>query len=215
VPGQLLGFQPITLASSITAVSNAGVDEIDVNVPAYIMQYLSTILTNPHVPVTRVLTRLSLKGQDIWGQQDPSLYLDGEAFGIKRQETSGARTSLRLPSGDGRPGGDFDLWFWLVIPPPHIISLTFSPNPVLIGQSATGTVTLSGPAPATGAVTLTSSPNVATVPGSAPIVAGQPTATFAVTNTTVPAGQPNIAVNVTASYGGSTVQGTLVINQVT
>jgi hypothetical protein len=221
VPGQLLGFQPIILASDVTAVSNAGVDEIDVNIPAYIMQYLFTVLTNTHVPVPRLLTRLSLKGQYIWGQQDPTLYLDGEAFGIKRQETSGARTSLRLPSGDGCPGGDFDLWFWLVIPPPHITGVTFSPNPVVIGQISTGTVTLSGPAPAAGVVTLTSSSNVATnvatVPGSVPITAGQSNATFTVTtHTPAPAGVTSVTLTVTASYGGSTVQGTLtIITQVT
>jgi hypothetical protein len=64
----------------------------------------------------RVLARLTLKGNFIWDQQNPDLYLDGEVFGT--QAAGSNNTDIRLPSGDGRRGGNFDMWFWLVPPPP-------------------------------------------------------------------------------------------------
>ena len=58
--------------------------------------------------VSKVLARLTLKGNFIWANDDPPLYLDGEAFGNEDQPSY-----LNLPSGDGRRGGDFEMWFWL------------------------------------------------------------------------------------------------------
>jgi hypothetical protein len=63
----------------------------------------------------RVLAHLTLKGKFIFGEQGSKLYLDGEAFG---RATANKRVELILPSGDGRKGGDFDMWFWLTPPLP-------------------------------------------------------------------------------------------------
>jgi hypothetical protein len=60
----------------------------------------------------RILTRLTLKGNFIWDQAQPDVYLDGESFGVRQPGTQ--TTDLRMPSGDGRRGGDFEMWFWLV-----------------------------------------------------------------------------------------------------
>jgi hypothetical protein len=60
----------------------------------------------------RILARLTLKGNFIWDQAQPDVYLDGEIFGVRQPGTQ--NTDLRMPSGDGRRGGDFELWFWLV-----------------------------------------------------------------------------------------------------
>ena len=57
----------------------------------------------------RLLLHLTLKGNFVYGEGDPSLNVDGEAFGILRDGTLEAA----LPSGDGRRGGNLDLWFWL------------------------------------------------------------------------------------------------------
>ncbi len=71
----------------------------------------------------RVLAHLTLKGNFIWAANDPDCYLDGNAFDIENPngEPSGStsssgliRTDLRFPSGDGRRGGDFEMWFWLI-----------------------------------------------------------------------------------------------------
>lgn len=59
----------------------------------------------------RVLASLTLKGNFIWADKDHSRYLDGEAFGAEEDTTE---SNLYLPSGNGRRGGDFEMWFWLV-----------------------------------------------------------------------------------------------------
>jgi len=64
----------------------------------------------------RVLARLTLKGNFIWAQSDTDLYLDGEVFGT--QTAAAGNTNIKLPSGDGRRGGDLEMWFWLIPPPP-------------------------------------------------------------------------------------------------
>jgi hypothetical protein len=57
---------------------------------------------------------MTLKGSLIWAQNDPSRYLDGDSFGIPLKDLSGnTYTGLKLPSGDGKRGGDFETWFWL------------------------------------------------------------------------------------------------------
>jgi len=67
-----------------------------------------------------------------------------------------------------------------------IASFTISPSSVTAGQQATGSLTLSGPAPAGGAlVSLSSNNQAASVPASVTIPAGQNGATFAVSTSTV------------------------------
>src|SRR6266498_2370801 len=48
---------------------------------------------------------------------EPKINLDGEAFGAPRADGT---TELVLPSGNGRRGGDFELWFWLE-PRPDVV----------------------------------------------------------------------------------------------
>lgn len=62
------------------------------------------------------LTRLTLKGNFVWALNNPDLYLDGDVFGQPGGEVPA--TALRLPSGDRRRGGDFEMWFWLTKPAP-------------------------------------------------------------------------------------------------
>ncbi len=58
-----------------------------------------------------ILAHLTLKGNFIRAKEDPYLYLDGEAYGVPEGDN---KTNLNLPSGNGRRGGDFEMWFWLV-----------------------------------------------------------------------------------------------------
>ena len=46
--------------------------------------------------------------------------LDGDAFGMVTQSGYDAFVELRLPSGDGRRGGDFESWFYLTGPAPLV-----------------------------------------------------------------------------------------------
>jgi hypothetical protein len=83
----------------------------------------------------RVLARLTLKGNFIWSAKDPNLFIDGEVFG--NQIPGRAITDIKFPSGDGRRGGDLEMWFWLVPPPPPP-TLTFTlPTATLTFTTAT------------------------------------------------------------------------------
>jgi hypothetical protein len=88
----------------------------------------------------RILGRLTLKGNFIWSHTDPKLYLDGDLFGVA--EADGDITAARAPSGDGKRGGDLELWFWLVN-----FELRLEKEEINVGEATTGVVSLSGPAP--------------------------------------------------------------------
>ncbi len=64
--------------------------------------------------LTRLLVRLRLVGNFIVAQDAPGHWLDGDTFG--------GPNSKIVQIGDGRRGGDFEMWFWLVsgapAPPP-------------------------------------------------------------------------------------------------
>jgi len=89
-------------------------------------------------------------------------------------------------------------------PSPTLSSLTLNPTSVTGGaQSSTGTVTLSGPAPAGGAqVTLSSSNTAAArVPSTVTVLAGTTSATFTVNTSVV---LISTSVTISASYNGTT-----------
>jgi len=90
-------------------------------------------------------------------------------------------------------------------------SLKFSPDSVEVGVASTGTVTLSAPAGASGAIVVLSSDNAAvTVPATVTVPAGSTTATFVATTSAVPG---PTTVTVTATLNGL-APGTLVVNPV-
>jgi hypothetical protein len=92
-------------------------------------------------------------------------------------------------------------------PPPTISSLTLDPANVFGGQSSTGTVTLTGPAPAGGAqVLLSSSDGAASVPSSVIVPAGATSATFTVNTSFV---LISTSATISASYNGTTRTATL------
>src|SRR5467141_2196553 len=88
-------------------------------------------------------------------------------------------------------------------PLPTVSSLTLNPTSVIGGvNSSTGTVTLSGPAPAAGAqVVLTSNKGAASVPSSVFVPAGATSATFAVSTSVV---LVSTSVTISASYNSTT-----------
>lgn len=94
--------------------------------------------------------------------------------------------------------------------PAALNSVSVSPGSVTGGQSATGTVTLTGAGPASGAVvSLTSANPAASVPGSATVPAGSSSVNFTVTTTTVSA---TTAGNITASYSGVNKSAPITVN---
>ena len=86
-------------------------------------------------------------------------------------------------------------------PPVTLASVTLSPAIVQGGSPSTGTVTLNGVAPTTGAVvTLSSGSTSAQVPGSVTVAAGNTTATFTVTTSVV---SNSTLATITGTYGGA------------
>ena len=109
-----LGFQPLILAASVTARENVILWEPfeDTTGP-----WLGNATLFEQVESLEILARLTLKGNFIWDRERPRTYLDGDVFGVRgpgRVELVEPSSELGLPSGDGRRGGDFEMWFWLV-----------------------------------------------------------------------------------------------------
>ena len=93
---------------------------------------------------------------------------------------------------------------------PGLSSVTLSPGSVNGGSSSTGTVTLSGAAPAGGAmVNLSSNSTSATVASSVTVAAGATSATFSVSTSAVTASTP---VTISASYAGVTTTASLTVS---
>jgi hypothetical protein len=95
----------------------------------------------------------------------------------------------------------------LSITPSIPSAVSFTPNLVVGGASATGKVTLNGPAGPEGAVvTLVSSSPKVTVPATVTVPAGATSANFTATTATLPS---NISVTVRATFNGVSRTGTL------
>jgi len=93
---------------------------------------------------------------------------------------------------------------------PTLSSLVLNPSSVTGGQSATGTVNLTAPAPSGGtAVTLSNANSAASVPSSITIPANLSSANFAINTTAVGTAT---AGNITATYAGVNKSATLTVN---
>jgi hypothetical protein len=98
----LIGFHPIFLAGQVQVPE--GNKELRWTPIDATRKWLFSNLWETVDP-QRVLIRLTLKGNFI-GRG--ALVLDGEPFGPK------STVNDNEASGDDRPGGDFEIWFWLV-----------------------------------------------------------------------------------------------------
>jgi hypothetical protein len=155
----VIGFQPIILEANIEVVN----DNKHIwwrptdNTQRWLQGSLFQVLTQ--VNRAHILAHLTLKGNFIWDQDNPEtpkLYLDGEAFGFRRSDATNTdlrRTNDGFLSGDGRRGGDFEMWFWLVPPTTPTLTTTVPTTPTLTVPTLTLTVT--GPTLTTTIPTLT------------------------------------------------------------
>jgi hypothetical protein len=109
----IIGFQPLILAADV---------KID-------RKYMDVIVWKPgdlswlksETNAVDILAHLTLKGNFIWAKDNSGLYLDGEAFGIPKDQTE-KPCNLDF-SGDGRRGGDFEMWFWVTSDEPGGVEL--------------------------------------------------------------------------------------------
>jgi len=153
----IVGFQPLTLAATVTAQGNDILWTPLVQQPNNVAQWLidsllSTIFNQTHGQIQRVLTHLTLKGNFIWSLADPKQYLDGETFGVQSGQASG----VTLPSGDGRRGGTLEMWFWLAPPA--------SPTPTVTIPTVTTLPTITVTHPTITIPTLTLTHPIVTTP---------------------------------------------------
>jgi hypothetical protein len=109
--GTIVGYQPIVLAAEVVVQENTIVWTPLASTQRWLIGRLLQMFTEmTNEPDPRVLVRMTLAGNYIWGpERSPRLYLDGEGFGAPAD----GRVDVRLPSGNGRRGGDFAMWFWL------------------------------------------------------------------------------------------------------
>jgi Family of unknown function (DUF6519) len=211
------GLQPLLLPATIALFNAAASSQILLTLQRAsldVIRFGLLTLQNMKLPVS-MLAHINLKGDFIWSKNDPTVYLDGDAFGTTRTDADGStHIGLRLPSGDGKRGGNFDMWFRFVLPV-TLNSLTLSPTTVNSGQPSTGTLILSGPAPIGGAV-ITLSSNNSPIIGALPSVTipeNQTSSTFPITKTQLSAGVGSVAVQITGTYGASSAPpATLTIN---
>jgi hypothetical protein len=157
----VIGFQPLLLAAKVT-VDGEGIHWAPTDATQAWLSRLLTRMSDLRLG-DRVLAHLTLKGNFIWAQRDSSLYLDGDVFGF--QQDGGANTDIRLPSGNGRRGGDFEMWFWLVAPPAPPI---FKVRGVRILRTESGPDDPNATVLGTLAVSPTTSPMVRVTAGDSP-----------------------------------------------
>jgi hypothetical protein len=108
-----VGFNPTIVAAHVTCEST----EISwLPLPEssrfLLERLLPVVTTRTQGALTRVLAHLTLKGNFIFSGEDTRRrYLDGDSFGRPVDK----RTHINFPSGNGRRGGDFEMWFWLSV----------------------------------------------------------------------------------------------------
>jgi len=107
----VIGYQPLILAGSTNSQLELIFWQAMPDTEAWLVNQLFKLLKD-HKRGERVLARLTLKGNFIWSERNPNLYVDGEVFGVTA--SGGAITAVKLPSGDNRRGGDLEMWFWLI-----------------------------------------------------------------------------------------------------
>ena len=107
----IIGFQPIVLAGEVVASENS-IRWVPLGPTQSWLanRLLETVADATGEQAPRVLARLELTGNFIWGPEaEPRLYLDGDSYGVPGRD----RVDVRLPSGNDRRGGIFTTWFWL------------------------------------------------------------------------------------------------------
>jgi hypothetical protein len=195
---ETVGFQPLILGANVDTDRNVISWDPAQDTGAWLRDRLFQTIESDEI-----LARLTLKGNFIWDEVRPQAYLDGDIFGARSRGGSGG-IELQFPSGDGRRGGDFEMWFRLV-PQTLILDSVIRDTTEITGgtQTVNGTVRITGTAPAGGvSIALTSDkPNVASVPASATIPAGQSSATF------------QVSAKVVAAATTATITATLNTNQ--
>jgi hypothetical protein len=126
----IVGFQPLLLAGTVSLADSVVQWAPTAICRRWLQSALMQRLDPNRTPGFRLLVQVILKGRFIWSADDAAVFLDGEAVG---KPAAAAQTqALTLPSGDGRRGGDFETWFWLV-QDPLVVGPIGPIGPVVVG----------------------------------------------------------------------------------
>jgi hypothetical protein len=142
-----VGYQPLVLAAETFAEGQALIWQASRETLEWLMRLLNMI--EEMEKGDRLLARLTLQGNFVWSEGDPELFVDGDTFG----RPQGGWTDLvgreeGLFPGNGRRGGDFRMWFWLVR---EVRSFRLRLREEIEGgRFAVATIVLSEPAPEDG-----------------------------------------------------------------
>jgi hypothetical protein len=106
---QPFGTIPVTLDCK-TVSKGPRIEWLPTNIAAQVLKNILTTVGRAPISRRRLLIHLELKGNFIYAAGNPDVDLDGEVFGV----LDGSTLDVKLPqSGDGRRGGNLDMWFWL------------------------------------------------------------------------------------------------------
>jgi hypothetical protein len=202
---QLVGYNPVIVAANVSAARNSNI--ITWLPSSAAAQWLTNLALASPATDRGILARFTVKGNFVWAQNNPGLFLDGEAFGFEQNGV----TTLTLPSGDRRRGGDFEMWFWLIAQPVTLDSVVIAQTSIFENGTTTGTINLTGPATVGLVVQLTSTPpNVVTVvPATVPFDIGARSASFQIT--AAPQVQADTPITITATLGNVTTTASLTV----
>jgi hypothetical protein len=128
----VIGFQPLILAATVSSELESIFWLVTKQCEESLGKLFDTLVKQKR-EVTRVLARLTVKGNFIWSEKNPNLYVDGEVFGVAA--SGGAVTAVKLPSGDNRRGGDLEMWFWLIEKQSTDVKVTIEPKTARVSVS--------------------------------------------------------------------------------
>jgi Family of unknown function (DUF6519) len=104
----VVGTVPLTLSGTATASGSTIVWKPNSASQQWLTGRLVSVLKELHV--TQLLVHLRLRGRFVYQLGEPLVNVDGEAFGLLGDA---GRLNAVFKSGDGRRGGDLELWFRL------------------------------------------------------------------------------------------------------
>lgn len=127
----VIGYRPVILRAQTEAQGPVIVWRPPIAVVQWLQAVAFRLLTG-ETGLDRFLARFTIKGSFVTREGDPNQFLDGDSFRAPKNPF------VELPSGNGRRGGDFELWFW-IRRAPQISFLNIEPQSLASGQT-TGTL---------------------------------------------------------------------------
>lgn len=115
---EVIGFEPIVIAGEFGVVpdpkknrENHAIGWRPIKAAAsWLNERVFPRLVENKMPMEKLLVRLSLNGNLIWGQKDPRFYLDADLFATPVKK---GPIIPRYPSGDGCRGGVLNIRFYI------------------------------------------------------------------------------------------------------